>query len=223
MYPVEVVLRKKALNDQTFTIRSKYLIGCDGSKSNVRRCIAGGEPGDGDWKGKITMQGAVTEEIFVMANIYIDRTLLADSVTMFQGVVDVRVRTDFPDIKSFCYVTSKDSGGLLIIPREGGLVRFYVQLGPDVDRSKQTLDTCIETAKKIMKPFEIDIGYVDWYSNYRVGQKIASSYTLDQRVFLGGDATHNHCESSLKPQDWILKPECNIISTQARSRNERLC
>lgn len=66
-----------------------------------------------------------------------------------RAVMDVVVKTDFPDIMSKCLIHSKDAGSIMVIPREvsfrdfrrcceglgadvavsqGGLVRLYVQL-----------------------------------------------------------------------------------------------
>lgn len=170
-YPVEVVVENVA-NHQQSTVRSKYLFGLDGARSQVRKCVAGGGDGDGEWKGKITMQGEGTDIIW--------------------GVMDARVRTNFPDLKYKCLIHSRDAGSIMVIPREAGLVRFYVQLQAGADRNKQTQDICIETAKKIFDPYHLEFGYVDWFSVYQIGQRIASNYTLDERVFLGGDATHTH-------------------------------
>lgn len=63
-HPVETVLENVETKQQ-FTVRSKYLFGCDGARSKVRICVAGGEKGDGEWKGKITMQGEATDIIWV--------------------------------------------------------------------------------------------------------------------------------------------------------------
>ena len=65
-HPVETVLENVETKQQ-FTVRSKYLFGCDGARSKVRICVAGGEKGDGEWKGKITMQGEATDIIWVRA------------------------------------------------------------------------------------------------------------------------------------------------------------
>lgn len=73
-HPVETVI-EHADSKVKHTIRSRYLLGCDGAKSHVRRCIAGGQVGDGEWKGKITMQGEATDIIW--------------------GVMDARVKTNF--------------------------------------------------------------------------------------------------------------------------------
>ena len=88
----------------------------------------------------------------------------------------------------------------MVIPRENSLVRFYVQLQSHdesgkavaIDRSKATQDICIARAKAILSPYQLEFGYVDWFSVYQIGQRIASNYTLDHKVFLGGDATHTH-------------------------------
>ncbi|KAJ7502456.1 phenol 2-monooxygenase [Mycena galericulata] len=177
-HPVESVIQH-ADSKVTHTIRSRYLLGCDGAKSQVRRCIAGGQVGDGEWQGKITMQGEATDIIW--------------------GVLDARVKTNFPDIKYKCLIHSKSEGSIMIIPREAGLVRFYVQLQTSeggkvvsIARDKATLDICVARAKKIFEPFELEFGYVDWFSVYQIGQRIASQYTLDHRIILGGDATHTH-------------------------------
>ena len=121
----------------------------------------------------------------------------------------------------------------MVIPREAGLVRLYVQLqaeaGPDGKQKHYgrdaSEDVCKERARKIFSPFKLEFGKTAWFSVYRkslslshvgsffclrfgtneltlrfrfetekieIGQRIASNYTLDHRVFLGGDATHTH-------------------------------
>ncbi|KOS19535.1 Phenol 2-monooxygenase [Escovopsis weberi] len=47
-------------------------------------------------------------------------------------------------------------------------------------------------AKKILHPYTIEWDSVTWFSVYTIGQGISERYTLDQRVFLGGDACHTH-------------------------------
>jgi phenol 2-monooxygenase len=60
------------------------------------------------------------------------------------GVVDIIPETNFPDIRARCAIHS-NNGSCMIIPREGDMVRLYIQLsGNDaldsttgrVDRSK---------------------------------------------------------------------------------------
>lgn len=50
---------------------------------------------------------------------------------------------------------------------------------------------CIESAKRIFEPYRVDFQYVDWFSVYQIGQRVATKYTLDHRVFVAGDACHS--------------------------------
>ncbi|GAA5973223.1 hypothetical protein JCM11641_006331 [Rhodosporidiobolus odoratus] len=178
-YPVTTKLRHADTKEE-FTVRSKYLLGVDGARSLVRRAISGGQPGDGERQGKIRMLGDASDIIW--------------------GVMDVEVKTDFPDIMSKCLIHSRTDGSIMVIPREDGLVRLYVQLqaeaGPDGKQKHYgrdaSEDVCKARARKIFEPFQLEFGKTAWFSVYQIGQRIASNYTLDHRVFLGGDATHTH-------------------------------
>lgn len=46
-----------AVTQEEVVVRAKYLMGCDGARSLVRKAIAGGEEMDGMSTGKIQMAG----------------------------------------------------------------------------------------------------------------------------------------------------------------------
>lgn len=58
----------------------------------------------------------------------------------------------------------------MIIPREEGLVRFYIQLQEQVDpndtsrvdKAKFTPEKIIASAQKIMAPYTLEVPEVDW-------------------------------------------------------------
>ena len=62
----------------------------------------------------------------------------------------------------------------MIAPREGRLVRLYVQLneksGKDGDSASREITPAfiLEAAKKILRPYTLDYNYLDWWSIYRV-------------------------------------------------------
>lgn len=90
-----------------------------------------------------------------------------------------------------------DAGSIMIIPRENNMVRLYIQIAssedPDFNPRKSATTEEVQTvAKKIMKPYYIEWDRVEWYSVYPIGQGIADRYTLDERVFMGGDCCHTH-------------------------------
>ncbi len=85
----------------------------------------------------------------------------------------------------------------MVIPRENNLVRLYIQIASSTDKDWNPRKTATEeevqnSAKKILQPYHIEWESVEWYSVYPIGQGIADKYTLDHRVFMGGDACHTH-------------------------------
>jgi hypothetical protein len=95
-----------------------------------------------------------------------------------------------------CTIHSKD-GSIMVIPRENNMVRLYIQLASSTDKDwnpKRMVSTeeVARAAKRIMRPYYIEWDRVEWYSVYPIGQGIAERYTLDERIFMGGDCCHTH-------------------------------
>ncbi|KAF3765933.1 hypothetical protein M406DRAFT_339257 [Cryphonectria parasitica EP155] len=119
-----------------------------------------------------------------------------DPIAHVWGVMDGVVKTDFPDIKMKCTIHSAH-GSIMVIPRENRLVRLYIQIASSTDsdwnpRKTATAEEVQASAKRILEPYSIEWESVEWYSVYPIGQGISDRYTLDHRVFLGGDACHTH-------------------------------
>ncbi|GAA6001581.1 hypothetical protein JCM10207_006738 [Rhodosporidiobolus poonsookiae] len=165
-------------------VKAKFMVGCDGARSWVRKQIG------------LSLEG--------------------DSANSLWGVIDVVVAdTDFPDIRLKCTVHSKDAGSILVVPRERDLVRFYVQLGSTnpgerVDRSTLTPEHIIATAKRIFHPYKLECPFTDWYSIYEVGQRLSRQVTVDQRVFLAGDAFHTHSPKAGQGMNTSLNDTYNL-------------
>jgi len=173
-HPVVVTLRDVAKGAET-TVRAKYVVGCDGARSRVRDSI-----------------GAVPR---------------GDYANHAWGVVDMLAVTDFPDIRLKAAIQSADEGNILLIPREGGyMVRLYVDLG-DIDPNNReafrhiTQEKVLETARRVLHPYTLDVRSVVWFAVYQVGQRVTDRFDdvpADQvasrlpRVFIAGDACHTH-------------------------------
>src|SRR5271165_1512535 len=157
------------------TVRARYVVGCDGARSKVREALG-----------------------------YV---LKGDSANQAWGVMDVLAVTDFPDIRLKSTILSGDEGSVLVIPREGGyLVRIYVELdklGADerVANRSITLDRLIEQARRVMKPYTLEVKECAWWSVYEIGQRLCDRYDdvaaghaerRAPRVFIAGDACHTH-------------------------------
>lgn len=166
-YPVSVELGHVDGTKQE-NLRAKYLFGGEGAKSFVR------------------------QKLGIPFNH-------RDPIAHVWGVMDGVVKTDFPDIKMKCTIHS-EHGSIMVIPREDDMVRLYIQIAsstdPDWDPRKTATAREVQAmAKRILKPYFIEWERVEWFSVYPIGQGIADRYTLDERVFLGGDACHTHSVS----------------------------
>ncbi|KAG5929867.1 hypothetical protein E4U42_004259 [Claviceps africana] len=163
-FPVYVEL-KHIGGTEIEIVRAKYLFGGDGARSLVRQLLH-----------------------IQMKHI--------DPIEHIWAVIDGVVKTDFPDIRMKCTIHSKH-GSLMVIPREDNMVRLYIQI-PSLNAShshhwKTTTQRQVqEIAKKILQTYSIDWEWVEWYSVYPISQGISDRYSLDLRVFLGGDACHTH-------------------------------
>lgn len=173
-HPVAVTLREVSSGSER-VVRAKYVVGCDGARSGVREAI-----------------GAVPQ---------------GDFANHAWGVVDMLAVTDFPDIRLKAAIQSADEGNILLIPREGGyMVRLYVDLG-EIDPANReafrsiTREQVIETARRVMRPYTLDVRDVAWFAVYQVGQRVTDRFDdvpADRagsrlpRVFIAGDACHTH-------------------------------
>ncbi|KAK3326928.1 FAD binding domain-containing protein [Cercophora scortea] len=170
--------------DDLETVHAKYVLGCDGAHSWVRKQLG------------IEHKGETTDYVW--------------------GVLDIVPVTDFPDIRKRCSIHSKDGGSIMVIPREDGIVRFYIQLregdhiatvdpaeptttptgekkpATRVDRTKLTAEHILATAQKIMHPYSLEVAEMHWFTAYQIGQRVATAFQKDQRVFIAGDACHTH-------------------------------
>jgi len=168
-------------------VHAKYVIGADGAHSWVRKTL------------NIAMEGEQTDYVW--------------------GVVDTVPVTDFPDIRNRCAIHS-DNGSCMIIPREGDMVRLYVQIreGGDkkaegrVDRSKWSAERIMELAQKSLHPYKISFpNPIEWWTIYVIGQRVASKFSVKERVFITGDACHTHSPKAGQGMNASMNDGHNLI------------
>jgi len=176
-YPVTARLERldASHEGQIETMKARYVVGCDGARSIVRKCIG--------------------------------RTLDGDSANHAWGVMDILAVTDFPDVRCKTLIQSAGGGSIIIIPREGGyLFRLYIELdklGTDerVSDRNITADQLITAAKRIFKPYTLEVKEIPWWSVYEIGQRLCDKFDdvpeaeIERRlprVFIAGDACHTH-------------------------------
>jgi 2-polyprenyl-6-methoxyphenol hydroxylase-like FAD-dependent oxidoreductase len=195
IHPVTVMLERidPEHEGQVEIVKARYVVGCDGAHSVVRRCLG--------------------------------RPLHGDSANQAWGVMDVLAVTDFPDIRLKSAIQSADEGSVLIIPREGGyLVRIYVELDKLKENERVvgrniTVDYVIAAARRILRPYTIEIKEVAWWSVYEIGQRICDKFddvpeddvgTRPPRVFIAGDACHTHSPKAGQGMNVSMQDSFNL-------------
>lgn len=110
--------------------------------------------------------------------------------------MDVVPITDFPDI---CYpgFVEGEHGSMMVLPRERNMTRLYVpfKVGNDEQHSRGAIDleAIRRRAQGFLKGYTFDFKVCEWWSVYRVGQRVAErSANPGNRIFLTGDAVHMH-------------------------------
>jgi phenol 2-monooxygenase len=174
--------------NQTQVVKAKFMVGCDGAHSWVRRQLG------------FKLEGDSTDYIW--------------------GVLDIIPITDFPDIRMRCAIHSANAGSVMVIPRENKLVRLYIQLqstvtgGGKADRSKITPDMILKSAQRILHPYKLDYSYCDWWTAYQIGQRVGDKFSLEERVFLAGDAVHTHSPKAGQGMNVSMQDgKCHISSS----------
>lgn len=175
-YPVEVTLQATAEGhtDQVRTVRAKYVVGCDGARSAVRKSIG------------CTLHGDVQNHAWGV----IDGLVVTD-------FPDIRKKAVISSNSGSIILIPREGGYLVRLYVDLGGV-------PDGDaefRNRLTVDDVITAANSILDPYSIEVRDVAWWSIYEVGQRIADGFDNlndderdghEPRIFITGDACHTH-------------------------------
>ena len=177
LYPVTVQLERAAANRKSKlqTIRCRYVVGCDGAHSIVRREIGRELEGDSYNKAWGVMD------------------ILA--VTNFP---DIRLKTIIRSAADGNLLIIPREGGYMVrfyIELEDHGYKEKLK------NKKIEVEDLIKAAARILHPYTLDIKEVGWWSVYNIGQRLCQKFDdVDEeaecetfpRVFIVGDACHTH-------------------------------
>jgi phenol 2-monooxygenase len=176
-YPVTVTLRhlrEFQETGETSTIRARYVVGCDGSRSATRAAIGRELTGD------------ATDEHWGVMDVL--------AVTDFP---DIRVKCAISSAAGNVLIIPREGGYLVRLYVELDAVGDREMLD---DRSV-TPEKLEAVANRIMRPYRIEVRDVGWWSVYEIGQRLCDRFddvpaqeTANRlpRVFIAGDACHTH-------------------------------
>lgn len=122
------------------------------------------------------------------------------------AVIDGVLDTDFPKVPEII-VFQNETSDVAWIPREGDIDRFYIRM----DTHDFTYEQALERIQKAVKPHRLDFQKVVWFSQFSVKESVAANYTVDNKVFLAGDACHIHSVNGGQGLNTGLADAFNLI------------
>jgi 2-polyprenyl-6-methoxyphenol hydroxylase-like FAD-dependent oxidoreductase len=193
-YPVTVRLERTDAGHagQHETVRARYVVGCDGARSGVRKSI-----------GRQLVGDSANQAWGVM-------DLLA--VTDFP---DIRYKSAVQSEHGNLLVIPREGGHLFRLYVE------MDKLGEEerVTNRGITLDHLVATAQRILHPYTLEVKEVPWWSVYEIGQRICDQYDDVQspatgaqqpRVFIAGDACHTHSPKAGQGMNFSMQDTFNL-------------
>ena len=172
-HPVTVTLRRDG--GDTITVRSEYVVGCDGARSVVRQSI-GRE-----------LRGETANHAWGVMDVL--------AVTDFP---DIRLKAAIQSGSGGNILLIPREGGYLV-----RLYVDLGELDTDGRPAVRDMrpEQVVEIARRVLHPYTFEVKEVVWFSIYEVGQRLADRFddvpaelagVRLPRVFVAGDACHTH-------------------------------
>jgi phenol 2-monooxygenase len=178
-YPYQVTARLErgdpSHQGEIETVKARYVVGCDGARSTVRKCIGRALHGD-----------SANHAWGVMDVL---------AVTDFP---DVRFKSLIQSANDGSIIIIPREGGYLF---RLYIELDKLDAGERVSNRNITADYLIAAARRILNPHTLDVKEVAWWSVYEIGQRLCDKFDdVPQedvakrlpRVFIAGDACHTH-------------------------------
>lgn len=175
--PVSVTLERTdaAHAAEVEHVRAKYVVGCDGARSAVRRSLG------------LSLQGDSANQAWGVMDVL--------SVTDFP---DIRLKTAIHSAESGSILIIPREGGYLA---RLYIELDKLQENERVAAKNVTKEMLVERAQRILQPYKFDVKEVAWWSVYEIGQRLCPRFDdvpdsergqLQPHVFIAGDACHTH-------------------------------
>jgi phenol 2-monooxygenase len=177
--PYQVTARLERLDPphdgQVETIKARYVVGCDGARSTVRKSI-----------GRVLHGDSANHAWGVMDVL---------AVTDFP---DVRFKSLIQSANDGSIIIIPREGGYLF---RLYIELDKLGAGERISDRNITADDLVAAARRILKPHSLDVKEVAWWSVYEIGQRLCDKFDdvpeeevakRLPRVFIAGDACHTH-------------------------------
>ena len=155
------------------TVRARYVVGCDGARSGVRRALG------------LTLHGDSANQAWGVMDVL--------AVTDFP---DIRLKTAIQSREGSMLIIPREGGYLVRLYIE----LDKLSENERVTSRNITIDRLIAAAQRVLHPYALDVKEVAWWSVYEIGQRLCDRFDDAPergeerlpRVFIAGDACHTH-------------------------------
>lgn len=193
-YPVTVRMERTdaAHAAQLETVQARYVVGCDGARSAVRKSI-----------GRQLVGDSANQAWGVMDVL---------AVTDFP---DIRYKSAVQSANGNLLVIPREGGYLVRLYVEMDKLDEEER----VANRGITVDKLIAVAQRILHPYTLDVKEVPWWSVYEIGQRICDKYddvpaqeaaSQPPRVFIAGDACHTHSPKAGQGMNFSMQDTFNL-------------
>ncbi|MCA1432778.1 FAD-binding monooxygenase [Bradyrhizobium sp. BRP20] len=157
------------------TIKARYVVGCDGARSTVRKSI-GRE-----------LHGDSANHAWGVMDVL--------AVTDFP---DIRFKSLIQSAKDGSLLIIPREGGYMV---RIYVELAKLDVGERVANRNITADDVIAKAQRVLKPHRLEVKEIAWWSVYEIGQRLTDKFddvpegeieTRQPRIFIAGDACHTH-------------------------------
>lgn len=194
-YPVTVRVERTDPEHQgnVETVKARYVVGCDGARSAVRKSI-----------GRELVGDSANQAWGVMDVL---------AVTDFP---DIRYKAAIQSANEGNVLIIPREGGYLV---RLYVEMDKLHENERVANRNITVDHLIAAANRIMHPYTLDVKEVPWWSVYEIGQRICDKYDdvpaadVASRlpyVFIAGDACHTHSPKAGQGMNFSMQDTFNL-------------
>jgi 2-polyprenyl-6-methoxyphenol hydroxylase-like FAD-dependent oxidoreductase len=178
---------------QLETVKARYVVGCDGARSSVRKSI------NRELRGDFANQAWGVMDVL--------------AVTDFP---DIRLKTAIQSANEGSLLIIPREGGYLVrLYVEMDKLNEHER----VAERDITVDRLIAAAQRIFHPYTLEVKEVAWWSVYEIGQRICDKYddvtakdtgSRVARVFIAGDACHTHSPKAGQGMNFSMQDSFNL-------------
>lgn len=174
-YPLMATFKCLDYEDRTETVHARYVVGCDGARSAVRKSMG------------YLLKGEAARQLWGVMDVL--------AVTDFP---DIRLKAAIQSANQGSILIIPREGGYMV-----RMYIELDELHGDERAAERnvTSEMLISKAQSILTPYILDVKEVAWWSAYEIGQRVCDTFddvaadargAQMPRIFIAGDACHTH-------------------------------